>query len=338
MTPERNDEGATIRFFLGGDRYLLGDDSLGVYLYERGRSDQPLQRWPNTVDGRIAAKNRLRELDDNVTALHGTACVAVDVMPTGESTSDDRDVVEAEIVTAYGYGYGPVLGCPRCSTVYWLGANEWREICTQCGAAPLVDADALLVERETRLKGEHQRALEGFRNRGPSLGERLRDHKAALVWSLLFCVVTVVVGYLAGAAQANSGIETVHQKIAITVVTVGYIAGIADLLVLWWLRHVKGHSARQQQVIDQTTRRVLFDGITFGPFSWYLSEQYNASGLYGRRLTRTEAMERVNAIASQQQEAAEAQRRRQFEAGAALAFLSISSQLHTIEYNQPGGF
>jgi hypothetical protein len=69
-----------------------------------------------------------------------------------------------------------------------------------------------------------------------------------------------------------------------------------------------------------------------------MSEQHNAIDRYGRRLTRQEASDRINALCRQQQEAAEAQRRRQYEAAAALAFLSISNQLHSIERNQRRGF
>jgi hypothetical protein len=127
------------RFFLGGDRYLLGDDSRAIYLFERNRPDQPIQEWPNTIDGRIAAKTRLRELDDNIVALPVAPSAAL--VPRGWAATDDEDVVEAEVISNYGHGYGhdygPALGCPRCSTIYFLGANEWREICAECGSAPL---------------------------------------------------------------------------------------------------------------------------------------------------------------------------------------------------------
>ena len=86
------------------------------------------------------------------------------------------------------------------------------------------------------------------------------------------------------------------------------------------------------------TPRVLFGGITPGPFVWYMSEQYSAPSRYGRRLTRTEAIERINALCRQQREAVEAQRRRQIDAAAALAFLSVSHQLNNIERNQRQGF
>ena len=87
------------RFFLGGDRYLLGDDSTAIYLFERDRPDQPLQTWPNTIDGRIAAKIRLRELDDNIVALPGGPSAAL--VPRGQAANDDEDVVEAEIISNY---------------------------------------------------------------------------------------------------------------------------------------------------------------------------------------------------------------------------------------------
>ena len=124
------------RFYLGGDRYLLGDDSTAIYLFERDGPDQPLQTWPNTIDGRIAAKIRLRELDDNIVALPGGPPAAL--VPRGQATSDDEDVAEAEVISNYYHDYGPAMGCPRCSTIYFLGANEWREICTECGVGTFV--------------------------------------------------------------------------------------------------------------------------------------------------------------------------------------------------------
>ena len=78
-----SDQQTRFRFFLGGDRYLLGDDSTAIYLFDRGRPDQPLQEWPNTIDGRIAAKTRLRELDDNIVALPGAPSAAL--IPRGQA-------------------------------------------------------------------------------------------------------------------------------------------------------------------------------------------------------------------------------------------------------------
>ncbi len=251
------------RFFLGGARYLLGDDSTAIYLFDRDRPDQPLQKWPNTIDGRIAAKTRLRELDDNIVALPGGPSAAL--VPRGQAASAEEDVVEAEVISNYRYAYGPVMGCPRCSTIYWLGTNEWREICTECGAAPLWDVDALLEERELALGRELHTALEPLRN----------------------------------------------KRRAVT---------------------------RQQRATAKITPRVLFGGITPGPFVWYMTEQYSALSRYGRRLTRTEAVERIDAIRRQQVEAAQAQRQRQIDAAAVLGFLSVSHQLNNIERNQRRGF
>jgi hypothetical protein len=104
------------------------------------------------------------------------------------------------------------------------------------------------------------------------------------------------------------------------------------------LRNKRRSVARQQRVTAKITPRVLFGGITPGPFVWYLSEQYSAPSRYGRRLTRTEAVERIAVLCRQQREAVEAQRQRQIDAAAALAFLSISHQLNNIERNQRRGF
>jgi hypothetical protein len=187
------------------------------------------------------------------------------VIPRGQATTDDEDIAEAEVISNYYHDYGPALGCPRCSTIYFLGANEWREICGECGSAPLWDADALLVEREGVLGRELRTALEPLRTKRRSV-------------------------------------------------------------------------ARQQRVVAKITPRVLFGGITPGPFTWYMSEQYSAPSRYGRRLTRTEAVERINALCRQQREAVQAQRQRQVDAAATLAFLSVSHRLSNIERNQRRGY
>ena len=103
------------------------------------------------------------------------------------------------------------------------------------------------------------------------------------------------------------------------------------------LRNKRRAVARQQRVAAKITPRVLFGGITPGPFVWYMSEQYSALSRYGRRLTRTEAVERIAALCRQQREAAQAQRQRQIDSAALLGFLSISHQLNNIERNQRRG-
>lgn len=186
-----------------------------------------------------------------------------EVIPRGQAAHNEEDVAEAEVIL--NYDYGQVLGCPSCSTVYWLGANEWREICTECGSAVLWDADVQLVQREAALKRGLRPVLES----------------------------------LAGKWRAE---------------------------------------ARARKLVAQVRPKILFGGIAPGPFVWYLNEQYCATFRYGRRLTHDEAQQRITALCQQQEAAAEAQRRSQYELGAALAFLSISNQLSNIEHNQHRGY
>ena len=60
-----------------------------------------------------------------------------DVIPREQAARNEEDVAEAQVIL--NRGYGQVLGCPHCSTVYWLDAGEWREICTECGSAVVWD-------------------------------------------------------------------------------------------------------------------------------------------------------------------------------------------------------
>ena len=83
-----------------------------------------------------------------------------DVVRTEWAARDEEDVAEAAFIL--NYTYGQVLGCPRCSTIYWLDAGEWREICTECGSAVRWDADVQLVQREAALERVLRPALESL--------------------------------------------------------------------------------------------------------------------------------------------------------------------------------
>lgn len=88
-----------------------------------------------------------------------------------------------------------------------------------------------------------------------------------------------------------------------------------------------------QQRYFQTMHQIFMSGIAPGPLSWYICEQHDVLSRLGRTLTFSEARDRINAMCQQNQAAQQAAYQRQMEAAATLAFISMSSQLRTIERN-----
>ena len=88
-----------------------------------------------------------------------------------------------------------------------------------------------------------------------------------------------------------------------------------------------------QQRYFQAMQQVFMSGIAPGPLSWYICEQHDVLIRLGRTLTFSEAQDRINAMAQQNQAAQQAAYHRQMEGEATLAFISMSSQLRTIERN-----
>jgi hypothetical protein len=255
-----------------------------------------------------------------------------------QKSHDAGQVIQAEVVGVYR-NRASVLGCTRCSTIYWSAGSE---ICSECGAAPLEDLDWLLDQREESLAEELPAAMA---NLGEPLTARrfrfyswIRRHRGLLIFLLVLCAVSIWMGVelmnMAGTANPTDPTSTdpgTDYGLAAFFLGIGILGAIA-ILVMFMASSSKRF--KQQSGIQTLFFRTLYGGIAAGPVAWYMSEQHDAIGRYGRRLTPQEASDRINALCRQQREAAEAQWRANQAAAAAVAFIVISNQLRNIEMNQ----
>lgn len=258
----------------------------------------------------------------------------------GFPSNETNEVIQGQVLNKSYYPDTSVLGCPSCSSLYWIKGNQWRELCTQCGNGFVVDVDGLLAERESVLKRDLPATMDSLRREGLPIRDRfvawLHAHQSPLGRALLCSLVLIGLGgYLLASVPRG---EPAHQ-IGVAFLVVGIIASLVDiaLLVYSTMEPRKAQTKRQQTRIQRTIDSTLFHQVAFGPLSWYLTEQYNAEIRYGRRLTHAEARERIDALLGQHRHAAELQRQQQIAAVASLVFLSISSQLGRIEQNQRRG-